>query len=331
MMGGRVSQIISMTKSSYLNLLQREVNLTAEASGNFANTVKIGGSQGAGSNVSDEFKRELSKSDERTIFVGGTPGEYGWQSSVHDRPSPIELRLVPLYELVSETLLQGEAVGAKRARLKQAIERYLTGSAGEDPAKYRLNFQDEVEMILAVSEGPERFLSAHNRKYATTRAKKRGAAGDESTRWKLINPTNPDDRGAIRQGDIIALVSASSGEFLDAKLGSDKDGRGGGSYDPGDGLAGVKGTDSARESAQWRLEPAGKRGRTDKALVSGDYVKLYRQWEADEDDRENCLEGDKKATGAEQKVFSSGRKKDAGTNWVITKVAGADGPEPGGT
>jgi hypothetical protein len=240
---------------------------------------------------------------------------------VEQKPAPIEVRLAPLHELVHETFFDDDpAVGSKRRRLEQATERYLKRSQGEDPAKYRLFYGDEVELQLAV-DGPDRYLCAGSSNKATTRARKLGGpARDGSLVWKMVNPSNPEEGGGlVPQGGLIALLSVSTGEYLDARLGSDE------RYGRDEGLAAVKGKDPSQESAMWALVPASQRERDGKEVVSGDYVKLYRQWRPNEDGGVNCLLGEKKATDAEQKVFSFGKKKSAGTTWVITKVAGVGG------
>jgi hypothetical protein len=314
--GGRIYQRIVVEEEDYSTFLEEGLNVQGEASATFEiakGTVKAG----VEDKRSQKFVNATKNSTEDIRWVGGTPQHLSdmWAVSVERQPAPIQVVLRPLYDLLTAVFFPDEAeIATKQNLLQDEIDAYIR-SNGHDARKAILQYGDEVTLLLA-AKGPQRYLSAADSTYARTSQSSDPAAPghDGSLRWIIVAADDPGRKGDIKTGEIVALRSASTGQYLDAQAGSDE------TYYQGDGLTAASGARTNENTTRWKLDLADDRMRDE--IVDGDYVRFQSQWR-DPDDELGYLQGEANYRDPSQRVYSFGSSSPPrGTIWVVSRLAG---------
>ncbi|MDJ0842628.1 MAC/perforin domain-containing protein [Crocosphaera sp.] len=118
--GGLAYQTIHLDASRYQKLLEQGVNISGQASGIFNSNFNLS------SNIS--LEESLIQRSEKIRFLGGTPNNNlnQWFESIREDPAPVEMALLPLYELFTPQFFPTDsAIAQKQQLMKQAVITYL--------------------------------------------------------------------------------------------------------------------------------------------------------------------------------------------------------------
>jgi hypothetical protein len=263
-MGGLAHQRLTIANTDVVRMLARGVDIQAEASATFA-AVKAGVEGTTADRTDLEFKNATWAVRGRIMYSGGTTASTfaAFATSVAENPTPIELALVPLYDVLIPAFFPDVPdLAARRDLLKRKMESYLAAN-GTDLTRTRLRFGDTVRLDQT---GLHRALGSGN-SYASTRPMPTSITHPpRELQWRLVRADDPGYLGEIETHHRIAFRSVSDHVFLDALGGRDDE------YARGVGLTATRGIDPAVTTAQWRIRPMEGVRRT--AAVEGDLIRL---------------------------------------------------------
>jgi hypothetical protein len=264
-MGGIAYQRLAIKKTDLLRLLQREMDIKAEASATFKN-VTVGGNGNVQNNVSDEFQRATATTRNRITYAGGTNSATfpDFVKTVADNPTSIDLDLRPIWSLLVPKIFPSlPNIDERRELLAKKLESYLS-SNGTDLGRQRLVFGDVVRLAHA-GYGRWLGLRTEGESYAFA-GDLPGTRDDARFAWRLLSTDGTANGGPVDLDRPIALVNVATGQVLDAGGGRDDD------YPRGGGLAGGRGTDPRADGARWRAHLVAGLERS--TAVHGDLVRL---------------------------------------------------------
>jgi len=296
--GGRATQRIEVVRTEYENFLEQGIDVTAEARATFE--VAKGSATGhVGVTRSDKFTGSREVRTEQIVYAGGTAQSNfdQWALYVKDNPAPIALKLVPLYQLLTQAWFPNDpAIDEKGKLLRDTIESYLRPSNIPDPNAGRLKGGDVLSVIL-VGGRAECYLSTADAKRAET-------THNRDSGWWTLVIIDPKNCTEVRNGALVAIKTATGARFLDADLGTDE------TYDRGSGLAAATATAPTAGSSQWTVELVSTTRTEPAPLVDGDYVRFrngdtYLLGEVDPQDP--------------PRVFSFGTQHQKGTIWRVSR------------
>ena len=118
--GGLVYQTIHLEASQYQKLLEQGINLSGQASGIFNSNFNMS------TNIT--LEESLIQRSEKIRFNGGTPSNNlsQWFDSIRQDPAPVEMSLLPLYELFTPQFFPDDsAIAQKQEFMKQSVISYL--------------------------------------------------------------------------------------------------------------------------------------------------------------------------------------------------------------
>ena len=125
--GGRASQSIIMSKTTYSSLTREGIDITLGAQGTFKG-VTGGGSGGLSEEEQKEFNRETRSGQSSVLYVGGQPNEdlTEFLKSIASNPAPIGLYLESLDELLTDYYFPDhDSISEKQKNMRKAIVDYL--------------------------------------------------------------------------------------------------------------------------------------------------------------------------------------------------------------
>ena len=124
--GGLAYQTIHLEASRYQKLLEQGINLSGQASGIFNSNFNMS------TNIA--LEESLIQRSENIRFNGGTPSNNlsQWFESIRQDPAPVEMSLLPLYELFTPQFFPHDsAIAQKQELMKQAVINYLERESDE--------------------------------------------------------------------------------------------------------------------------------------------------------------------------------------------------------
>jgi hypothetical protein len=314
--GGQAHYTLIFEREEYATMNDNKINVKSEANGAFE-VVKVNASVETANQLNQEFRNKIKNKHEAIDYSGGTilKDFDSWAMTVKDDTAPIYIKLVPLYELVTEEYFKGlPDIKEKRKKLQDAIDEYIR--TGVNPSQSLICYGDELELSIVAERGQKRYLSIkEDAKYTVTKTDMPGISGAQlpKAKWKII-PVNQNDMGnPVKVKDIVLLQTSSSQKYLDAQSGRDDE------YYPGDGLTRADESDAQKNSVKWKVELAYDTDRQE--IVEGDFVKLKTLW-LNSDNEYGYLQGEFDPKEPKQRVFSFGNgRRDNGSNWKITRTS----------
>ncbi len=311
--GGQAHYKLVFNREEYATMNDNKINVKSEAKGAFE-VVKVNTSLETANHLNEEFRKKIKNKNEAIVYSGGTVKTNfdAWAMTVEDKPAPIYIGLVPLYDLVNENYFPGlPDIKEKHKTLKEAIEAYI--KTGVNPSASLILYGDFLQLSIVAERGQKRYLSIkEDAQYTSTTTDTPGISGAQlpKTKWWKIIPFNQNDMGKpVKVGDVVLLQSKSSQKYLDAQSGRDDE------YYPGDGLTRADESDAQKESVKWKVELAYETDR--KEIVDGDFLRLQTIWK-NSDNEYGYLQGKFDSKEPKQRVFSFGNgRRDNGSNWKI--------------
>jgi len=313
--GGQAYQALAFNKEEYVTMKDNKINVKSESSMAFE-VVKANGSLETDVRLHEEFRKKIMNKAEQITYSGGETLNFEtWSTTVRQSPVPIQVKLVPLYELVNEDYFPGiPDIEGKYQQLKEQINQYIR--TGVNPSQYRIRYGDELQLSIVANRGEKRYLSTEmDVHYTVTKADTPGISGAQlpTAKWQILPVDAKDMEEIVKVGDVVLLKRGSSQKYLDAQSGRDDE------YYPGDGLTSADESDTQKESVKWKVELAYETDR--KEIVEGDFVKFRTRWQ-NSDNEYGYLQGEFDPKEPKQRVFSFGNgRRDNGSNWKITRTS----------
>ncbi len=314
LLGGRMTQRISVSRQDYESFLETGVNVKADASATFE-AVKVTAGGGVQKQASNTFRNASSLSVEKVTFTGGDPQTSPdmWAPTVKHLPGPIQVQLQPLSSLMTGAAFPDDHdLSARRSALEVATQNYLA-TQGRSVRQDVLAMGDVVRLVL-VAPGHPRALAAGATFTSTTPYNADAATPDATQAWIVKAAGGDAAAPSALATQKLCLTAQGTQTHLDAAAGHNDD------YAKGEGLVGLSPGATGTDKTTWLIATVNGVTRPGGELVDGDYVYVRTPWSGTGIGA-GYLIGTIKAAAADQGVFAFGKRNQDGSIWSIQRVS----------